>query len=157
MATDQQKSIKKTVWVIVAIMVTILVLFINKITTPRYLSLLELKINGLVLFKKNSQAVIDAVAPSPLWVLLVNSEEETQLLKDVMLLLDDSVKTSIVVVDESTLTDQYQTQSDIQSLTHSTNDIIPIIKPTGEYVGYLVSPYNRNKVILTLSSVVTHR
>jgi hypothetical protein len=153
MATDQQKSIKKTVWIIVAIMVTILALFINKITTPRYLSLIELKINGLVLLKQENKAIIDELVSNPSWLLLVDSEEERQLLKDVALLLDDSVKDNIEVMDESILS----AQSGFQSGIKTSKSIILIIKPTGEYIGYLVSPYNRNKVILTLSSVVTHR
>jgi hypothetical protein len=153
MTTDQQKSIKKTVWIIVAIMVTILVLFINKITTPRYLSFIELKINGLVLFKKENKTLIEELVANPSWVLLVDSEEEKKLLDDVTLLLDDSVKDNVEVMDEGTLGAQYDLQSDIKF----NKNIIPIIKPTGEYVGYLISPYNRNKVILTLSSVVTHR
>ncbi|MFT6102236.1 MAG: hypothetical protein ACJAZJ_000721 [Candidatus Endobugula sp.] len=153
MTTDQQKSIKKTVWIIVAVMVTILALFFNKITTPRYLSLIELKINGLVLFKKENKVIIDELVSNSSWVLLIDSEEEKQLLKDVTLLLDDSVKDNVEVISEGTLGAQYDLQSDIKF----NKNIIPIIKPTGEYVGYLISPYNRNKVILTLSSVVTHR
>lgn len=149
MRSEQQKNIKKTVWVLVAIMVTILVLFINKITTPRYLSQIELKINGLVLLGKESTQTIEELKSSSSWTLLVDSEEEKKLLENIMLSLDNSVKKTITVVEENTL----NFQSDIQT----NKSTIPIIKPSGEYIAYLVSPYDRNKVILTLSSVVTHR
>jgi hypothetical protein len=153
MSNEQQKSIKKTVWIIVAIMVSILVLFVNKITTPRYLSLIELKINGLVLLDKESRALVQHTSSSESWILVVSDEAERQLLDDMMEDLDTAIIDKISIVDEATLT----LNVDIQT----SKSIIPIIKPSddasGQYVGYLVSPFDRNKAILTLSSVITHR
>ena len=155
MSNEQQKSIKKTVWIIVAIMVSILVLFVNKITTPRYLSFIELKINGLVLLDKDSRTLVQHASSSDAWLLVVSDDAERQLLESMMEDLDASVKNKIVVVDETVLT------STIEVQTSKSN--IPIIKPSsdvagsGYYMGYLVSPYDRNKAILTLSSVITHR
>ncbi|MGS2718402.1 hypothetical protein ACVBE9_09535 [Eionea flava] len=154
MAGEQQISIKKTVWIIVAVMVTILTLFIHKITTPRYLSQIELKINGLVLFGKNNPQTIESLSHAgSSWMLLVDTEEERQLFKEIMPLLDNSVKTKIVVKEEADIGDTQNIQQQIQT----SKSIIPLIKPNGEYIGYFVSPYDNNKVILTLSSVVTHR
>ncbi len=75
MNSDQKKSVQKTVLIIVAIMATILVLFLNKITTPRYLSNIELKINGLVLQKSMTNAGLDMSAAEGRWVLLVSDAE----------------------------------------------------------------------------------
>jgi hypothetical protein len=153
MSNDQQKSIKKTVWIIVAIMVSILVLFVNKITTPRYLSFIELKINGLILLDKDNRKQVQYTAQPESWLLVVSDEAERQLLESMMDDLDTSIKEKITVVDETTLT----LNVDIQT----SKSIIPIIKPSGDtsgyYMGYLVSPFDRNKAILTLSSVITHR
>jgi hypothetical protein len=155
MSNEQQKSIKKTVWIIVAIMVSIMVLFVNKITTPRYLSFIELKINGLILLNKDSRTLVQHVSSPNTWLLVVSDEAERQLLESMMEDLDASVKTKIIVVDETVL------KSTIDVQTSKSN--IPIIKPSGDaagsgyYMGYLVSPYDRNKAILTLSSVITHR
>lgn len=157
MSNEQQKSIKKTVWIIVAIMVSILVLFVNKITTPRYLSLIELKINGLVLLDKDSRTPVQHASSPDSWLLVVSDEEERQLLDSMMDDLDASIKNQIAVVDEATLT--------LNVEVHTSKSTIPIIKPSGDtsgvgtgyYIGYLVSPYDRNKAILTLSSVITHR
>jgi hypothetical protein len=157
MSNEQQKSIKKTVWIIVAIMVSILVLFVNKITTPRYLSLIELKINGLVLLDKERRTLVQHTSSPESWILVVSDEAERQLLDDMMEDLDTAIINKISIVDEATLT----LNVDIQT----SKSIIPIIKPsgdvsemgTGQYIGYLVSPYDRNKAILTLSSVITHR
>lgn len=154
MAGEQQTSIKKTVWIIVAVMVTILTLFIHKITTPRYLSQIELKINGLVLLGKNNSQVIESLGNTgSSWMLLVDNEEERQLFKDIMPLLDNSVKTKIVIKEEMDIGAAQEIQQQIQT----SKSTIPLIKPNGEYIGYFVSPYDNNKVILTLSSVVTHR
>lgn len=153
MVSEQQKSIKKTVWVIVAIMVTILVLFIHKITTPRYLSQIELKINGLVLFDKADRRTVSIGDGQSSWILLVDSEEERQLFEDIFPLLDNSIKTHVEVKDENALNVAFDIQQQIQT----SKSTIPLIKPNGEYIGYFVSPYDNNKIILTLSSVVTHR
>lgn len=74
---EQQKNIKKTLFILVAVMVTILVLFLNKITTPRYLSNIELKINGLVLIKE-SKAIIgmEHTQPDALWRIIVKDKDD---------------------------------------------------------------------------------
>jgi hypothetical protein len=153
MSNEQQKSIKKTVWIIVAIMVSILVLFVNKITTPRYLSLIELKINGLILLDKENRKIVQHTSPPNSWLLVISDDAERQLLDSMMEDLDTAIKNKITVVDESTL--------NLNVETNTRKRIIPIIKPSddasGYYMAYLVSPYDRNKSILTLSSVITHR
>ena len=53
MKTEQQKrGIAITVGVIVAFIVIVLLLFINKITTPRVLSNLELQVHGTIVFEQ---------------------------------------------------------------------------------------------------------
>jgi len=149
MNSDQKKSIQKTVLIIVAIMSTILVLFLNKITTPRYLSNIELKINGLILQKNTERAEIQENLIKDRWVLLVSDAEEKEFLDNVFPLLKTSLKEKVVVLNEAEAQLSYTPSTD--------KAIIPLIKPDGEYFAYFKGPFDANKMILTLSSAVTHR
>jgi len=47
---NQQRNIRLTIWVIVVFITTVMALFLNKITTPRVLSNMELRVNGTFVF-----------------------------------------------------------------------------------------------------------
>ena len=146
---EQQKGIKKTVLIIVAIMATFLVLFFNKITTPRYLSDIELKVNGLILIDEVKRVTASGAISGKQWMLVVDNEKDKQLLEDLRQGLKGGVGKKIILVDQATV--------ELNAGTNTTKKIIPILKPSGEYLGYLTSPYDKNKIVITLSSVVTHR
>ncbi|MFT5420864.1 MAG: hypothetical protein ACI9D5_001617 [Candidatus Endobugula sp.] len=146
---EQQKGIKKTVLIIVAIMATFLVLFFNKITTPRYLSDIELKVNGLVLIDEIKRVRASGTISDTQWMLIVNNEQDKQLLEGLRQSLKGGVGKKIILVDQATV--------ELNTEINTTKKIIPILKPSGEYLGYLTSPYDKKKLIVTLSSVVTHR
>lgn len=147
----QAKNIKKTIATIIVIMVTILVLFFNKITTPRYLSNIELKINGLELVNKADQISIGKNLSGDFWLLLARDEEDKLILDELHRSLKTKIREQVVVVYRSTL------NSTIDLSVNTTKKTVPIIKPSGEFLGYFKSPYDKNKMILTLSSVITHR
>jgi hypothetical protein len=147
--SEQQKGIKKTVLIIVAIMATFLVLFFNKITTPRYLSDIELKVNGLVLIDEVKRVTASGAISDKLWMLVVNNEKDKQLLEGLRQNLKGGVGKKITLVDKTAI--------ELNANIVTTKKIIPILKPSGEYLGYLTSPYDKKKIIITLSSVVTHR
>ena len=147
--TDMQKNIKKTVLTIVAIMVTILALFINKITTPRYLSNIELKINGLELIKESQRSAVDKSVSGEYWMLLAADKEDKAALDILHKALKSGLREKIVVVSNAA--------TELKAQVNRTGKIIPIVKPSGEFIGYFTYPYDKNKMVLTLSSVVTHR
>lgn len=147
--TDMQKNIKKTVLTIVAIMVTILALFINKITTPRYLSNIELKINGLELIKETQRSSIDKAISGEYWMLLAADNEDKAALDTLHQALKTSLREKIIVVSHA--------GTELKAQVNRKGKIIPIVKPSGEFIGYFTYPYDKNKMILTLSSIVTHR
>lgn len=49
---SQRRNIRRTVWVLVAIMVTFFSLFLHKLLSPRVLSVQELSANGTIVFDK---------------------------------------------------------------------------------------------------------
>lgn len=147
--SDMQKNIKKTVLVIVAIMVTILALFINKITTPRYLSNIELKINGLELVKATEKNTLGEGVSGDYWMLLAADQEDKAALDALHQELKPSLRKKVMIV--------YSAATELKAQVNQSKKIIPIIKPSGEFLGYFTYPYDTHKMILTLSSVVTHR
>ena len=78
--TGQTQRQKRGIWLTViaclAFMSILWILFYNKITTPRYLSMIELRVNGLVLLKQPKSLseikakAIAAELPSDKWQLL---------------------------------------------------------------------------------------
>lgn len=147
--SSQRKAITKTVLIIVAIMVAILAMFINKITTPRYLSDIELKINGLDIILKEQRQSVDASISGDYWMLLASDIDDKTVLDDLHRQLKSSVREKVVVV--------YHSASELKAGANIVGKVIPIIKPSGEFLGYFSYPYDQHKMILTLSSVVTHR
>ena len=144
---QQQKNIRKTVVVIVAIMATFLALFFHKITTPRYLSDIELKINGLTLLKQpvSSASVLansqSSITTNDRWIVVANNVADKKILE----MLHASLKRSLQ--DKLTIVEQPNTKA----------QKVSIIKPDNLYIGYFTPPYDLNKMKLTLSSLLTHR
>lgn len=141
-----QKNIIKTVLIIVAVMATILVLFIHKITTPRYLSDIELKINGLILLKSPQQLSNLDERLQGSWLLLVNNEKNKKIVEEVHNNLKGRVSHKLLLVD----------QKSFSALT-ADEETMPLINANGEYMAFLKPPYEKNKMIMTLSSTITHR
>jgi len=142
----QKNNIKKTVIIIVAIMVTILTLFIHKITTPRYLSDIELKINGLVLVRDAPYVSLYDESESDVWKLVSVNEEQKKMLQELQQSLKKNLRKKIFLID----------QSAIKGLSVE-NGKVALVNPSGEYFAYFKPPYDQHKMILTLSSVLTHR
>lgn len=132
---------------IIGIMLVILLLFFNKMTTPRYLSDIELKINGLQLLK-NRPSIADEKSR---WRLVSANSQQQQVLLDLLPLLKNSIqrKTELVTLSELSM-------SSLNGL-YPTQEAIAIINPQGQLVGYIKAPFDQQRMILTYSSLVTHR
>ena len=128
-------------------MMAVLLLFLNKITTPRYLSDIELKINKLELMKQ--PVVINNNDKH--WLLLSSNPRQQTLLEGFMTQLRDSIQKNTQIADLSQLN-----LSSI-GLPYNTEDNIGIVNPKGELIGYFKAPFDEHKMILTYSSVFTHR
>ncbi|ODS24021.1 hypothetical protein AB835_05710 [Candidatus Endobugula sertula] len=140
----QQKNIKKTVFLLIVAMVTILALFLHKITTPRYLSNIELKINGLVMLedKQKLNFVSDKLNES--WILIAADKEDRQRLEALLQMLKPYLRKKVTIVDRSEVVATF------------TDDIIPVVRPSGKYLAYFKPPYEQHKMLLTLSSLLAH-
>ena len=145
---QQQKNITKTVVIIILIMMAFLAMFLNKMTTPRYLSNIELRINGLILFK-DPQLSVDLNHTN--WVLLVDNAEKKDIAEKLYDTVRSKLRNQLLIIDQSTLNVSLLSALTLKEKT------IPIFDATGLYRGYLMEPYELNKMKLTLSSVMTHR
>ena len=138
----QKKAIIKTVSIIVVIMTTILVMFINKITTPRYLSDIELKINGLELLKPPYDVKVSNEQSH--WILVASNKEEMDVLESFYASLKTSLRKRVVIQQQDGFPDRR-------------DQTIAIVKSGEHYMGDLKPPYDHHKMTLTLASVITHR
>lgn len=144
----QKKNILKTVAIIVVVMTTILLLFLNKITTPRYLSDIELKINGLILVKEKPQVEMDN---KNTWFLISHTEKQTALIASFLSELKPSIQEKTQALSS---TEPLALQLS-QHIPH--NDVIPIINDKNQLIAYIKPPFDQHKMLLTYSSVYTHR
>ncbi len=149
MKNQQTLGIKKTLWIILLAVVSILALFFNKITTPRYLSDIELNINGLKLIASSDRGSVGKDISGEQWMLLVDNPEDKYTLDELYTRLKNRVKKKVIVV--------YTPVDAFKKELNSQKKIIPIINPGGEFLGYFSYPYDIEKMTVTLSSVVTHR
>ncbi len=146
---SQQRNIVKTVVIIVAVMVIILALFINKITTPRYLSDIELKINGLVLLKNQVQGS----SKTGSWQLLASTPEQLQFLEKVIPQLNQSIRHQT----EWRLVEDNAEFFAVLLKNHLPNEQAIVLMSGEQLRGYFKPPFDEHKFLLTYSSVVTHR
>lgn len=146
----QDKNILKTVLIIIACMITILLLFLNKITTARYLSDIELKINGLVLL--DEPPLINLVENKQEWTLVANTEKQKQILDELQQSFRKSVKESTNIV-----LAPIALQSQLNKQLPDYPSVIGVINKDKRLVAYFKPPFDDHKMLLTYSSVVTHR
>ena len=134
----QQQNIAKTVLITISIMVVILLLFFNKIVTPRYLSAIELKINGLELLKQPQPVFAD----SDDWVLLFKTPAQQQMLTELVAHLGKTIQrqTQIKGHDELGI--------DLQLLPYNSEINIGIIQPKNQLIAYFKEPFDHRKMIL---------
>ena len=148
----QQKNIRKTVVIIIAVMVVILLLFLNKITTPRYLSAIELKINGLVLLEPAQPLALPYSADTRgRWLLIYSDEEQRRIVQELVTGLKAGIQKKSVLLSREAL------GTAVGRLNYDSGINIGIINDSGALMGYFKPPFEQRKMILTYSSTVTHR
>lgn len=143
----QKKGVLKTVAILVLVMATILILFLNKITTPRYLSNIELKINGLVWLEQPQLIPVEGEG----WQLLATTPEQFQFLEQVLPQLKSRIsqQTEALLIDDESL--------DILNKTATVYDPVIGVVSNKRLLAYLKPPFDEHKFLLTYSSVVAHR
>lgn len=153
------KKILRTVLIIAAVVSVILVLFFNKLTTPRFLSSIELKINGYVLLnadrdgsRKESPSILTSDQDNKKWFIVVKGETEKQLINDLLPILKSPMNSNTDIL----LSTQIIGAKLSEQLPNKDN-LIAVINNEGTLSGYFKPPFDRNKMALTYSSVFTHR
>ncbi|MGH1439886.1 MAG: hypothetical protein ACRBBR_07250 [Cellvibrionaceae bacterium] len=146
----QQKNIIKTVLIIVALMASILLLFLNKITTARYLSDVELKINGLILL--DPPQTMEMTQHNAKWVLVANTQEQKKLLDEFY----PSLRKSAKAITDITLA-PISLQSQINKQLPEYSRYISVINTDKKLMAYFKPPFDQHKMLLTYSSIVAHR
>lgn len=146
---QQKKNITKTVAILVFIMVSFLAMFLHKIMTPRYLSNIELKVNGLILAETPQALSVEINSNiSDHWVLLIDGPKHRHIVNELRDSLKPKLRDQLDIIEQSTL----------KSSSLALNaESIAIFGHEHVYKGYFVPPYDVNKMKLTLSSVMTHR
>ena len=147
MNVEQKKNITLTVIAAILFMAAVLALFINKITTPRYLSNIELKINDLVLLDEpiTLQSPNGSNPQDAQWLLLTHNAEQEKAANALVESLPKKIA-SLTVVSENTV--------DYPSLD---KENIFIVNTDKVIMAYFKPSFDRNKMKLTYSSVFTHR
>ena len=154
----QDKNILKTVLAILAVMLVILALFFNKITTPRFLSSIELTINGYVLLntnkdgsRKDSENILEFFEPNT-WFIIVDNDSQREVIENVLSRLKNPMKSNTAIVSSSD-----SIKSKLVDQLPDRDDIIAVINDDNKLSGYFKPPFDRQKMTLTYSSVFTHR
>jgi len=143
MDVSQKKNITLTVIAAILFMATVLALFINKITTPRYLSTIELKINGLVLL--NELVNMQAAEPGEQWILLVHNTQQQKAANALLDSLPKKIANSTAVIENT------------YAYSNLAQENILIANAEQTIIAYFTPTFDRNKMKLTYSSVFTHR
>jgi hypothetical protein len=153
------KKIYKTILILFVIVSVILALVFNKLMTPRFLSSIELRINGYVLLnadrdgnRKESPVIVQPSLDNKKWIILVKNEAQQKLISNVFTILKDPMKSSTEVV----MTTQEISAKLLQQISDQDN-FIAVINDDGKLSGYFKPPFDKTKVVLTYSSVFTHR
>ncbi len=154
----QDKKILKTVVILVAVMLTILGLFLNKITTPRFLSSIELKVNGYILLnankdgsRKDSENIFGAY-DNDKWTIVIIDESQREAITDLLSSLKNPMKsnTDVVLLNN-------EIKAKLSQQLPDRDDIIAVVNENNKLSGYFKAPFDNNKMVLTYSSVFTHR
>ncbi|MBX2809119.1 MAG: hypothetical protein KTR20_10860 [Cellvibrionaceae bacterium] len=146
---NRQKNIYLTLVLSIGFMVLVLALFVNKMMTPRYLSALELKINGLMLLEQ--AAAIDGLEADGTWRLLSDAPQAREFLQRFIATLPNKIqqKTQGIALPP----ERWQ----VLANKLPSNNVIAIVNQQGQLMAYFTPPFNHNKMKLTYASVVAHR
>lgn len=154
----QDKKIFKTVSILFIVMLVILALFFNKITTPRFLSSIALKVNGYVLLnankdgsRKSSKNIFDSYSKEQ-WTIVILDESQREVITDLLDSLKNPMKsnTNIVLLNN-------EIEAMLSQQLPNRDDIIAVVNDANKLSGYFKAPFDNNKMVLTYSSVFTHR
>ena len=143
MDVSQKKNITLTVIAAILFMATVLALFVNKITTPRYLSAIELKINGLVLLEE--PIAMSEQGAGEQWLLLVHNAQQQQVANNLLEILPKKITDNTTVI------------NNLQRYSNLAQENILIANPSQNIIAYFTPAFEQNKMKLTYSSVFTHR
>jgi hypothetical protein len=156
---ELDKKIYKTILIIAVVVSVILVLFFNKLTTPRFLSSIELRINGYVLLnadrdgsRKESPIIIAPNPDTEKWTILVKDETQKQLVNNIFTILKNPMKSNTEL-----LLSTQAINTKLSAQLPEKDNFIAVINDDGKLSGYFKPPFDKNKMVLTYSSVFTHR
>lgn len=150
MQTTLQRNIWRTLIAALAFMAVVLLLFLNKITTPRYLSDIELRIHGLELLQQ--PLTLEAQTSNQWRLVSMNPQQQTKL-NNALAKMPKRIQNKIETLSLDKLAEKYrETIATIEG-----KETVKIIKPNGVLFAVLHAPIETNRIVLTLSSVITHR
>lgn len=143
MDVAQRKNITLTVIAAILFMIVVLALFFNKMTTPRYLSDIELKINGLILLKP--RLMFNDDIGETRWMLLTHNDQQAMAATNLLISLPRKISIDTISKKNELIIDGVN------------QDSIWVVNPDKEIIAYFKPPFDTNKMKLTYSSVFAHR
>jgi hypothetical protein len=156
---ELDKRIYKTIAMIFVVVSVIMVLVFNRLMTPRFLSTVELRVNGYILLnadrdgsRKLSPSIVDSNEDNKKWLIVVDNESEKELISNLLSIVNDPMKSNTEVMLSTPIID-----SKLFQQVSNQNNFIAVINDTGKLSGYFKPPFDRNKMVVTYSSVFTHR
>jgi len=156
---ELDKRIYKTIAIIFVVVSVIMVLVFNRLMTPRFLSTIELRVNGYILLnadrdgsRKLSPSIVNSNEDNKKWFIVVDNESEKELISNLLSIVNDPMKSNTEVMLSTPIID-----SKLFQQVSNQNNFIAVINDTGKLSGYFKPPFDRNKMVVTYSSVFTHR
>lgn len=156
---ELDKRIYKTILIIFVVVSVIMVLVFNRLMTPRFLSTVELRVNGYILLnadrdgsRKQSSSILSASEDNKKWFIVVDNEKEKKLITSLLSILNDPMKSNSGVMVSTPDID-----TKLFKQVSNQDNFIAVINDTGKLSGYFKPPFDRNKMVVTYSSVFTHR
>lgn len=156
---ELDKRIYKTIAMIFVVVSVIMVLVFNRLMTPRFLSTIELRVNGYILLnadrdgsRKLSPSIVNSNEDNKKWFIVVDNESEKELISNLLSIVNDPMKSNTEVMLSTPIID-----SKLFQQVSNQNNFIAVINDTGKLSGYFKPPFDRNKMVVTYSSVFTHR
>jgi hypothetical protein len=156
---ELDKRIYKTILIIFVVASVIMVLVFNRLMTPRFLSTVELRVNGYILLnadrdgsRKTSPIILKPSEGNEKWFMVVGNETEKKLISNLLSILNDPMKseTGVMLTTPAIDSKLYEQVSD-------QDNFIAVINDEGTLSGYFKPPFDTNKMVVTYSSVFTHR
>lgn len=156
---ELDKRIYKTILIIFVVVSVIMVLVFNRLMTPRFLSTVELRVNGYILLnadrdgsRKQSPIILSSSEDNKKWFIVVDNETEEKLVTSLLSILNDPMQSNTEV-----LLSTPEIASKLFEQVSDQDNFIAVINDTGKLSGYFKPPFDRNKMVVTYSSVFTHR